>query len=195
MQDENYLKAALPESVVCLKLPLRKFLLGHKLLLTRARSPFIVGERAASFPDLMHAVLICSDTYEGGRDINHDPLARLKIWLWGKRIAKADFLTEQLQFRNYIEAGQIEPDIRPGGGRSPGSPWLLRLKQFLVSKCNLTESQAWNFPYSDAVWNYCAHFESEGACEVRNEHDQSFLNFVAEQEAKAEAEAKAKEAQ
>lgn len=194
MQDENYFKAVLPKPAVCLKLPLRPFSIGHYLLLARARSPFVYGDRAPTFSDLMEAVFICAGTFEEGRRLHEDPLARLKIWIWGKRIRKADIVREEIKFHEYLTNSMIEPDLRPGSGRTPGSPWLLRLKQFLVQTMRLSESEAWNYPYAAAVWEYCAHYESLGACEVRNADEIKFMKWVEEQEAKA-AEEKPQEEQ
>lgn len=183
-QEDVYCRALLPEPVVCLKLPLRPFCIGHSILLRRIRSPFAIPARLPEYADLMQAVLFCAGTWEEGERINDDPLARIKIWIWNRRLGGVDFDLDTLLFYNYIAQGSLAPQINRNSseGRAPGAPWEWRLKNFLVTRMGKTESEAMNFPLGRAQWEYACHYEHEEACEIKNDHDISFDEYCRERD-------------
>lgn len=180
--DEDFLKAALPSRVVCLGLPLRDFCLGHALILQRQNNPLVVGG-VAEMRHLVEAVSICSDTYEDALKIPTDRWLKLKLFIWFLLLRAPDFEKEKAVFLQYVSNGSVSPKIKPGDGRSMGSPFLLRLARFLTSVLGYTESEAWNHRLGLAHFEYATYYESTGEMKVENAEDREFSAWVAEQEA------------
>lgn len=179
-----------------LRLPLRTYSIGHQLLLTRIRSPFAVEcDRKPTLEDLMYAVLLCSDSFEAGARIHEDVFARAKLWLWRRRIRGIDSSFEIAKFSNYVALGSLGPRVKPSGeGRPPGSPWILRLKNFVQFELRKTESEAWNYPYGRAQIEFAAYWEEKGGLKVYNANELAFMAECERLEAEHIAEEKAKAA-
>lgn len=170
-QIQSYFDAENPRQFSVLKLPLRPLSIGHLILLEQTGNPFLSADCPAHIfilPQLMEAALICSQTFEESQAMDADLLLGLKIKIWAWRIRKYETVKEAQLFKEYIKEGMREPIMRPGNGRTPGAPWYLQLKRFLRTHYELTESQALNYPYSKAVWEFCDIYESEGQAEIRN---------------------------
>jgi hypothetical protein len=179
-----------PEQV--LRLTLQPFSVGHKLLLERLQSPFLRADSKPLYEDLIRAALVCALPFAARRDGRLFNL-KLKIWLWRARKV-SDWQGEVEKLRVHIATGSLCPRIKPEGGRAPGSPWTLRLYQFLTLVLKVPPAQAWDYPYGMAQFEWCGYWEGEGSLKVWNEDDQNFENWCNEQDAlAAEAEsAKAK---
>lgn len=196
MHEAAFAQAAWPRKAVILKLPLKDFSNVHALWLERLKNPLLTGENVER-RHVIEAVMICCHTYEELLALDYDPLLRIKSKIWGWRIRNEDFALAAAELRNYIAEGSTEPIIddvlRAGESqRSPGSPFILRLIQFLILKLGKTESEAMNYKCGLAKWHYCGYWESEGSLRVKNEGEMEFDRFVAEQEAIKFAELKAK---
>lgn len=186
-QDALYFEALFPAQAISLGLPLEPFSIGHYAILHREKSPFVTGA-FVDYEDLFKAVWICAD-----RATRQQRLTWLKQWAWLRRAEKMNWEKELAAFRVYFTAGTKEPLVRPlGNGRIPGTPWLMRLKNFLVQQRSKTESDALDFPYALAVWEYLSYCEGEGGCEIRNREEIDFLEYCKEQDRLA---AEKKEAQ
>src|ERR1044071_2465009 len=92
---DKYLKASHPEPVKLLGLILRDFCLGHYSNMLRYGCAFAINESAIpivespdlGIPDLLLAILICSQTYEGFQEFIADEKAFAKeTKQWGKAI-------------------------------------------------------------------------------------------------------------
>jgi hypothetical protein len=191
--DSNYTYslAVMPEPVTVLRLPLRPLSIGHRFLLHRIQSPFLDPEKEPTEEDLLRAVLLCADTFEIGEKIDCDRFLRFKVWLWKKRLKCVDLEVELVRFKNYLIMGSLGPRIKPSeNGRALGSPWLLRLKNFVQFKLKKSESEAWNYPYGRAQFEWATHWEEEGGLKIYNQDE---LDFIAQcdrmeaEEAAAEA--------
>ncbi len=185
-QLQNYLDAENPKLVSALKLPLLPLSIGHLELLEQSGNPFLDPDCPAHIfilPRLMEAALICSQTVEDARAMDHDILLGLKIKIWGWRIRKCDTVKEAQIFKEYIKQGMREPITRPGNGRIPGAPWYLQLRQFLEMRKGKSESEAVNYPYTKAVWEFCAYYEAEGQAEIRNSQELASAQSIAANEA------------
>lgn len=193
MHEPLLAQAALPAPRVVLGMLLRPYSLGHDVWLVREGSQLHPDStRQATLPDLFRAVLICCQTWEESKAMPFDWFAGLKLWLWRKRLGrKIDFLAELASFREYQTFGSLEfplSDVaQPSRGpapRAPGSPFVLRLHQWLMQHHRLTESEAWDYPLGLAKMRWACFWESEQGLDVYNAHDAEFDAFVAEQEAK-----------
>ena len=193
MHEPLLSRAAKPTPVSVLGLLLRPFSLGHLLCLIREGNPLAFGNDGKP-QDLAGAVLICSQTWKELERMPFDPLIGLKLWIWRRRVKRMNLGRELAAWVEYREAGSLEPPLsqvaKPSQGpapRLPGSPFLLRIHQWLMLHLRLTEAEAWDYPYGLAKFRWCAFWEQEQGLEVYNEHDAEFDRFVAEQEAKGAA--------
>jgi hypothetical protein len=175
---------------------MRPFSIGHSLLLVREDNPLYEG-KDASPRALAEAALLCSQTWTESQRMPFDPLIGFKMWLWRRRCRKANLGLELQTFLEYRDSGSLELPIsdtpRPTSqsrtqGRPPGSPFLLRLQQFLMLKCGLGEIAAWDYPLGLAQMRWAAYWEEQDALDIYNhidaEIDRSHAEHVAAMEAK-----------
>ena len=187
MHEEILRRSANPAPVVCLGLLLKPFSIGHAVLLdTPAASPSVA---------LAAGVLICSNTWNQNRGMRLDPLLSLKTFCWElrRRWNRWNYTTEAALFRSYVQEGSLEfpPSevVSPGqeSGRAQGSPFLLRLQQFLMLEFRMSESAAWDYPYGLAKCRWAAYWEAQNSLAVKNADEVQFERYIAEQEAKGAA--------
>lgn len=211
MHEILFADAARPAPVVCLKLRLLPYSLGHELLLLKQRSPFLILSfaqfNALPITDqhaaLIRAVMVCCNSWEE----NKKPHRWLRLWHWG--IRNTNWPLAIADFRNYLAEAHAEmpgpdpeaDDICAGvygyspmkdlRGRQYGSPILARLFNFIAaSDC----AEPWDFSFSLANALYAARLESEGSLRVENFQELDEKTKLAEiraEIAKEEAEAKA----
>jgi hypothetical protein len=101
------------------------------------------------------------------------------------------FREQELEkFLAYRNEGLLEfrlseiPKADSGGpARMSGTPFILRLQQWLMDQFRLSEAEAWDYPVGLAKMRWAAHWESQGGMEVYNAHEAEFDQFVAEQRA------------
>jgi hypothetical protein len=136
------------------------------------------------------SVLICCQSWEEIGGMKSDRLIGLKLWLWNRRLRKMDWDAEGRAFAAYRKAGALEfplSDVlrhRSGpAARPPGSPFLLRLHQFLVVRLGLSQVAAWDYPLGLAKMQWASHWEEEGGLELYNHEDAEHDAFVAKCEA------------
>jgi hypothetical protein len=97
---------------------------------------------------------------------------------------------ELAKFRGYLLEGALEfplSDIpRPDGvsaTRFPGTPFVLRLQQWLMTALKLSEAAAWDYPFGLAKMRWAAHWEEEGGLDIYGERDAQHDAFVSKMEA------------
>jgi hypothetical protein len=106
-----------------------------------------------------------------------DHLLGLKLWLWGRRTRKMSIAGELEKFLAYRADGLLEFPISQvarsdrGNARLPGTPFILRLQQWLMSHFDLSEAAAWDYPVGLAKMRWAAHWEQEGGLDVYNAHE------------------------
>jgi hypothetical protein len=181
---------------------LRPYSLGHELWLVREHNSVLRG----SSDGLPAAVLICCQTWTELKRMRSDPLLRFKLWLWHRRVAlltktfcppntpntgNSFFKTELAKFIDYRNEGLLEfrlseiPKADSGSpARLPGTPFVLRLQQWLMHHFQLKEAAAWDYPAGLAKMRWATHWESQGGMEIYNAHEAEFDQFIAEQRAK-----------
>src|SRR5207244_4366241 len=157
-------QAALPAPTSCLGLPLRPFSLGHELYLIRESSPLISPTaNDCTLSDLARAVLICCSSWAELRAMPSDWLIGLKLRICRRAIRKCDLRLHRSGFLAYLEDGSkefpISEVIKPrshDAPRTPGTPFLLRLQQWVMTHLRLTESEAWDYPHGLAKMRWAA---------------------------------------
>ena len=205
MHEAAFARAALPAPCQVLGMTLKAFSIGHELRLgksegrnpkTETRNPK-EAERLA----LIGAVLICCESWAEAQ--RGDWLAGLKMWIWGKRLRGIDWQIEAWKFAAYREEGALEFPLssipRPSSGplpRPPGSPFLLRLQQFLVVRLGLSQVEAWDYPLGLAKMQWASYWEEEGGLQIYNWQDCEHDAFVAKcEEEDAEEESRKQKAE
>lgn len=187
MHEPLLAKAAKPAPMVCLGLLLKPYSLGHELCLIESGNPLTEFDLCPK-RDLLDAVLTCSQSWQENQCMVFDPLIRLKLWIWKRRCARFSFALELARFIAYRNNGSLElpPSELPRkeSGRQLGSPFLLRLNQWLVLTLRLSEDHAWDYPYGLAKIRWAAYWEEEGGLDIYNQHEAQFDRFVAQQEAR-----------
>lgn len=202
MHEDALAIAAVPTPAVVLGLLMRPFSVGHVVCLIREGILSDCEARTLTSRGLATAALICSQSWEEYRESQGDWTLSLKLWLWRKRVAIAErihsripgaapyFLEQSDLLYRYIEAGSIgfpfsdspraDSDTKV---RMFGSPFLIRLHNWLTVELGMSYSEAWDHPYGLAKMRWSAHWEQEGALSIKNEADESFDRYIAEQEA------------
>lgn len=194
MHDLAFADSARPTRVVCLRLLLKPYALGHELLLWKQSNPLLISTREyfnslpikAQMMWLMRAVLVCYRDW----DKNQHPDRWIRLWGWSNR--NTDWPAAIAEFRNYLTEGrsfvptlssQVPEDVEAyeianageklEGGRALGSPMLAQLVNF-ASSLKLEAfgvSSIWDFPFSIAGNLYFAQLESAGAMHVENHRE------------------------
>jgi hypothetical protein len=191
MHEPLLARAALPAPTIVLGLTLRPYSIGHELYLQREVS----NQPGKAEEGLIRAALICCQTWNECRAMGSDFFILLKLAIWRRRrkirASKFDFEKELATFARYRLEGSLafppSDVLRPDRGappRLPGSPFLLRLQQFLMLEFHLSEARAWDYPLGLAQMRYAAFYEEKGGCDIYNQQNADFDAFIAEQERK-----------
>lgn len=208
MHEAALSRAAQPVPVVVLGMLLRPLSVGHVLQFSRDEILLGVVHGSLDPSQVTAAVLICCQSWEQSCGIEHDRFLALKLWIWKRRVFRAArahvkrkaaglesgnyFATEAAKFNEYLREGATEFEVSEFRGpesntrtRSPGSPWILRLQQWLMTHLRLTEQQAWDYPYGLAKMRWACHWEQEGGINIKNDSEGEFERYAAEQDALA----------
>lgn len=211
--DLAFADAARPSRVVCLRLLLKPYSIGHELLLWRARNPLLLATQqefnelpvAEQIHSLFRAVSICSRDWFG----NQKPEKWVRLWGWTVR--NTDWLLAIADFRNYLASGRamlpvlsasIPEDVEAyeisnndeklgGGGRALGAPFIPQLIIFLASVLRIEHDKLWDYPYALAANLYFTHLENEGRLNIENYKETEIKREMAGHKAAVLAEEKA----
>ncbi len=148
-----------------------------------------------SVEGLAVAVLICSRSWNELLTIDSQRWLGLdmKLWQWRLSRARYDRETELAKFLDYRDRGLLEfpisdlirADLGTTSTRHPGSPFILRLQQWLMTEFRLTEAQAWDYPVGLAKMRWACHWEQEGGLNIQNAAESEFDIKIAEHLAKS----------
>lgn len=202
MHDLAFADSARPSRVVCLRLLLLPYSLGHEVLLWQSRNPLLVLDREdfnglpanEQILSLVRAVSICS------RNWSENQKPERWVRLWGFTIRKTDWPVAIADFRNYLDAGRsmlktlssaipedaeaykIANNDQPidAGGRSLGAPFASQLLVFAVDKLKLPLAEAWDAPFALLGNLYLTHLESEGRLYIENHREAQVRAEMAE---------------
>lgn len=203
MHDAAFARAAVQPPVRLLRLLLKPYAIGHELILLNSQlrlptpKPTQIltptgWDRVRLYRAVLEGVVICSQSWAE----NQRPGAwgTLKTWLWCRWVWKQDLDAAIDLFREYREAGSSWPPSQPpsdAAGRTPGSPFLLRLHRFIMQDAQISEVEAWDYSLGLAQWRWSAYWEAQGRMEVLNEGETDFLAWCEEQDAAATSNPKA----
>jgi hypothetical protein len=191
-QVEEYLAAALPAPVTLLHQRLKPFSLGHRMLLLRKRSPFLLGDRHPTLDDLLLGVIVCAHDYDQAQAELLKPHEEFNVditrWLQlcEKHDPGFDPAPIVLAFYDYLIDGSKRPQFKKVGRRrkgiEPGAPKVAQLLATLIGKLHFTRTEALNCPYGLAQWLYLTYWEGEGRIVIEDAHFQhSILEFAAKE--------------
>lgn len=205
MHEAALSRAAQPAPVVVMGMLLRPLSIWHVLTLQRDG---VLTARTITPEQLTGAVLTCCQSWAQSSSMAMDPILSIKLWIWSRRIARAAkshtkrykagaelagyFETETEKFNRYLVEGSIEfpcsnvdrPD-RSAPSRQPGCPFILRLHLWLVTTLRLSSVDAWDHPFGLAKMLWACHWEIEGGLEILNGKENSFEEYVNQQESLA----------
>lgn len=162
MQDAAFIEAAEPRPHRVLGLELLPFTIGHFLLLQRHGSVFVAqGGGHIGIDDLLLAALICSQTYEEAKGALRSRWLPLFTKFWGWRSRKANIFAEVAAMKDYMAALENTPDIvvdltadGQARGGSSGTPWINKLKVFLMADLHVSHAEAMDYPIVEAQWDF-----------------------------------------
>lgn len=191
MHEAVLARAALPAPTVVYGLLMRPFSLGHELFLLREGNPLLDAQtpKGVTAVHLAQAALICCQSWDENRGAALDWFRRPKMALWRWLVRRTNIEREIWRFIAYRDEGQLEfrlSDVAKADKatpRAPGTPFLLRLQQWLMLSLRLQEAEAWDYPAGLAKMRWAAYWEQEQGLDVYNQHDAEFDQFIAEQEA------------
>lgn len=203
MHEAALARAACCEPPVVMGMLLRPLSIGHVLRFHAAGIIDDIGYAGIKPENLTAAVLICCQSWSQSSAMRQDWLLGFKLWLWRRRVAALSkaalkatpgrpyIVQEADKFNAYLRDGSAELPISdtPRAGkqestRSMGSPYLLRLQQWVMTTLGLDEAAAWDYPFGLAKMRWAVYFEEKGALDIYNEADESFDRYIAEHEAK-----------
>ena len=169
----EYLGAVIPEAVRVFGILLRPFSIGHQVILSRFNSPIVTGGEAG-IEDLLFAVYVCGNTYEGclesiatGRifaDLKRwRRVMRRRQWYGLRPLTLPRFMLASQLFREYIDAANTLPNLfTDGKGQSIGSPPIQVLRVTLMRELHLSDTEVMNRPLSLCWYDYSTIVELEG---------------------------------
>lgn len=137
MHELCFSDVSCPDRHVVLRLPLRDFSIGHRLILLRQRNPLLwmSEEEYNSLPTtqqiywLIEAVYVCGQSYAFRKRLEQgagtiDRLRNwmaVKAWHWRRRREKTDWALETANFRNYLNQGKLTTEYKH---RREGFPFM-----------------------------------------------------------------------
>jgi len=209
MHDLAFADAARPSRVVCLRLLLQPYSVGHELLLWQARNPLLLSSQedfdklptAQQIFALVRAVSICSRNWSE----NQKPERWVRLWGW--LIRKTDWPVAIAEFRNYLREGRSlvpcliseKKDDREayemangeelnGKGRALGAPFLAQTMLFCASTLGMPLESIYDAPFALCGNLYFTQLESEGRVNIENVTESKYKQEMAEHRASIAAE-------
>jgi len=190
----EYFTALLPESYIIGGLQLEPFSIGHYIILSRYNSPFVSCEQEISTAgDLLFAIAVCCRTFEQAISfVRNEEEAKLWMEEYAAKIVSEcekenvviDWQAKMVDFMFYIKEHLNKPTVidRNHGITSTEQPSGMNFHQSLIitltSKGGYTYSQTMNAPYSQALFDYYAVAEKEGAVRFANEDEKLLLELA-----------------
>lgn len=177
----SYASAIVPDRSFVLGHRLEPFTLGHAHLLDLCESPFLRGG-LPGLGDLVLAVELCRVPWTKARELLQYPGLARRIEKLGKRYTRkhlgyeADELTE---FVAYLTEATNGPSfwVKSEGNEKSGVSWLQSLKVTLM-KAGRTHAEAMNTPLAEALWDFAAYWEQEGALSIRSAGESELMEMV-----------------
>ena len=173
----DYLQAFYPERFTILGQRLQPFSLGHLMLLRQMGNGFVCPDCKPSIPDLTSGIFVCSQSYSQAQRGLESRLLRFRMFVWGARVRRANFVEKMLAFTDYLEAGSTFPDMPDASERAriPGSPLIQRVRLTLQGELGLTQSEAMDYPWGAALHEYFALLEMKNRTSITNDEERETM--------------------
>lgn len=178
----GYANSIVPDRSFVLGHRLEPFTLGHAHLLDLCESPFLRGGSPA-LGDLVLAVELCRVTWTKAKEALQYPGLARRVEKLGKRYARkrlgyeADEITEFIAYLSEATNGPKFWVKSQGESTASGVSWLQSLKVTLM-KAGRTQAEAMNTPLAEALWDFAAYWEQEGALTIQSEGESELLELV-----------------
>lgn len=178
----GYSNAILPDRSFVLGHRLEPFTLGHAHLLDLCESPFLRGGSPA-LGDLVLAVELCRVSYSKAMEALRYPGMAKRLAKLGKRYTRRQLgyeVDELTEFIAYLAEATNGPKFwvtNEGESKPSGVSWLQSLKVTLM-KAGRTQAEAMNTPLAEALWDFAAYWEQEGALQIQSEGESELLDMV-----------------
>ena len=182
--DANFLACVFAAPPTVLGRPLRPFCPGHAVLLAALKSPFVEGGPVDT-ADFLVAVWICSMPFEEGRAKLMRPEGVSKeAEDWGRGIGGFDYAKELSTFRAYlVEHTRAPARWQREDAKKAKAPWPLVITTVLMRDFKLSESEAWNKPLQEALWQFASIAEQNGDDSLVSEEERERARMAREQPA------------
>lgn len=168
--DKRYLTAFLnPPKYIVGGIELDFFCPRHFITLQAVESPFLDASKAGgiSYKDLFIALRICS-TSSWIEGVKRPPFfERLKYYMLEGIMSKQ--ISAYSEFGHYLSESMTFPKVwvkqnESNSERKPTNiPETITMVTLLMTKFGFSEKEAWNMPFSKAVWYATAYGAQEGA--------------------------------
>lgn len=181
MTRADYHLACQPDPAEVLGVRLQPFTLGHAHLLARVGSPFLSGDNP-QLGDVVLGVEVCQRDYGSAvAFMAQDNAARIIEKLarkWLRRQLEED-IGPISEFVHYVSSAAQGPRfwVEQKEASQSGADWLQSLKLGLM-RTGRSFAEAMDTPLGEAMWDYAAYWESEGALKLHTETDDDLLAAV-----------------
>lgn len=181
-------------------LTLRPLTVGHLFLLLEMENAYPDHPEEAGYPDLMSAVLVCSQGHARARKLIESAQRAIgrgrQVWwmrLWGWLVAKLkmDWKAEAVRFGEYLREHLRRPQADElGGGGEATAPLAWRLQAMLMHEFHMTPAETLDCPVGWAITLWATEADRRGVGKLASTRQVRFRDWVAEMERKRlEAEA------
>jgi hypothetical protein len=168
-----------PPTVHCVGVEMRPFSLGHYLLLSHERSPFVSDGALPLFGDLIYAAFVCRHGWRDNLALRRSRFGRLVILrTWGLLMRRFNIAEEIARMALYVRGAMEMPPVKEtDNGRYLFSDWSTRVFAHLLS-LGYTEAQAMDTPLAVANRLFIAHIEQAGLAEFKVKRDDKYTRAM-----------------
>lgn len=174
-------QAAIKQPFKVLGRNLKPFSLWHQLFLDASENGFALGSaNKPTYHDLISAVFFCSFDYSAGLEQLASRFIGTKMAYWAWRAGNFDVMEAISDFYSYMEAHTntpaywVEDGHFKSGGKS-GVPYAQFLKVKMMQELGMSEVEALNTAYNDAIINHLTILEAKGAIRFVTEDDEALI--------------------
>ena len=139
---------------------LRPLELGHAVILQKVGADDPTTEAEAAL-----AVLICARPWDCWQAAFSSRWFGVRFALVMRRMHPGTIA----QVRAYLASNSELPIVTTKAGRGngdTGTPYLQHVRAVLISECGYQPAAAWSAPYGQAMWDYLARMEYNGAITI-----------------------------
>lgn len=174
----DILIATAPPCPIVMGLRLVPFSVGHSLVLHRLQSPLVVGGEVGR-PELMQAVLICSQPIRESLKTMRSPLRGIAVRFWTRKTIKLSFEVEFEKWNNWMAGQSTAPEIltKPGVKKALSMPWPERMMACCL-ELGLSEETVLSMPIGDAERLVLARAETHGEVELWSAKDEALWRWA-----------------